>query len=392
MESPGGNADILMQNLNLLPFNRTVSKYYIKDNMELDIATTSRKVIDVKIRRLIETVATDGINRFLPIIGAAGTGKSHYYWVLKALENQNSFIGNKQFKVVYISSPPSPERIFHHIYTCLVSELGNEQFFNKIADGILDEIGIRKKNLRSKTNLTSVIFGITEKYPKVFADPLKALVYLKSYGSKKSLGSLAFRWLMGESLSVSYLNELQIGSNLERNDSCLAIFKIISYFSGNVLTFYFDELETPFRTFSSAQYNKMLTCIKQMFRELRNSVIIIACLKEIWGKIISLTETSFLNNLEMELHLENFTLEDFKVYYIRAINHFWQSIGEKTPKNLYYPLSEKYLEKIYSGSLGNQREVIKKLNTEIESQLMRFQQNNSNLEYNKYFKSATYSY
>ena len=240
--------------------------------------------------------------------------------------------------------------------------------------------------------MTSLILGITEKYPKIFADPLKALVYLKSYGSKKSLGSLAFRWLMGENLSQIHLDELQIGSNLERNDSCLAIFKIISYFSGDIIVYYFDELETPFRTFNSTQYNKVLTCIKQMFHELRNSVMVIACLKEIWEKILNLTEASFLKHMEMELHLENFTLEDLKVYYIRAISQFWQSIGKKIPRNLYYPLSETSLENIYAGSLGNQREVIKKLNIEIESQLMRFQRNNSNLEYNKYFKSATYSY
>ena len=107
---------------------------------------------------------------------------------------------------------------------------------------------------------------------------------------------------------------------------------------------------------------------------------------------IYLPTEATLKYMEMELHFENFTLEDFKVYYLRAINHFWQSLGEKTPKNLYYPLSETSLENIYAGSLGNQREVIKKLNFEIESQLMRFQRNNSNLEYNKYFKSATYSF
>ncbi len=361
------NVNLLAENIVLLPFNRAVSKYNIEEPVDLDIVTLNRKVIDYKISRLIRTTNIDQTARFLPIIADAGCGKTHYYWVLKSRENAEET--KIAYKTVYVSSPAVPYRLFHHIYTCLVEEIADEGFFMQIMDILLEELKININEAQYSDNPSYLIAKILPTFPGIFADCIKALVYLKLYGIQNHRGALALRWLLGEGLTEEEQKQLQVHSILEQDDVCLAMIKIICDLSAKVLVFYFDEMESPLRSFGPEAQQKFFEYIKRLYNESRNSIIVSACLKSVWEEVLKTADRPTLQRMEPELHLDKFTFEDLKVFYIRGMSHFWTSLGKLTPKDIYFPLSEPLLREIYDITEGNQRECIKQINLSIELQL-----------------------
>lgn len=361
------NVNLLAENIAILPFNRAVSKYNIEEDPSLDIVTMNRKVIDYKISRLIRTTNIDQTARFLPLIADAGCGKTHYYWVLKSRENSKET--NIPYKTIYVSSPAVPYRLFHHIYTCLVEEIADEGFFMQIMDILLEELNIDINEPQYSENPSYLIAKILPTFPGIFSDCVKALVYLKIYGIQNCKGALALRWLLGEGLTEEEQKQLQVHSILEQDDVCLAMIKIICDLSSRVLVFYFDEMESPLRSFGPEAQQKFFEYIKRLYNESRNSIIVSACLKPVWSEVLKTADRPTIQRMEPELYLDKFTFEDLKVFYIRAMSHFWTSLGKLVPKDIYFPLSEPLLHDIYDMTEGNQRECIKQINLSIEMQL-----------------------
>jgi hypothetical protein len=361
------NVNLIAENIALLPFNRAVSKYNIEEDPNLDIVTMNRKVIDYKISRLIRTTNIDQTARFLPIIADAGCGKTHYYWVLKSRENSKET--KVPYKTVYVSSPAVPYRLFHHIYTCLVEEIADERFFMQIMDILLEELNIDINEPQYGENPSYLIAKILPTFPGIFADCIKALVYLKLKGIASVKGALALRWLLGEGLTEEEQKQLQVHSILEQDDVCLAMIKIICDLSSQVLVFYFDEMESPLRSFGPEAQQKFFEYIKRLYNETRNSVIISACLKPVWAEVLKTADRPTIQRMESELYLDRFSFEDLKVFYIRAMSHFWSALGKMAPKDIYFPLSEPLLNDIYEMTEGNQRECIKQINLSVEIQL-----------------------
>ena len=374
------NSQLVMENYGLLPFNRAVSKYNIEEDVELDIVTRSRKIIDYNIAKLIRITSIDQATRFQPIIGDAGTGKTHYYWILKSREEQFT---ETPYKVIYVSSPPTPYRLMHHVYSCLVDEIADERFFLNIADVILEELGIDSTSIDIHTDSRILIAKILPTFPGIFADSIKALMIHKIYGSNRPRGALALRWLFGEGLTEEELKELQIRSILEQDDVCLAMIKIISDLCGRVLIFYFDEMESPYRTFGPEAQQKFFEYIKRLYNELRNSLIVTSCLRNIWEEILKTADKSTLSRMEIELTLDRFKLEDVKVYYLKSMNIFWGNINQIAPQNEYFPLKEKDIEEIYQNSNGNQRRLIKTINSTIENRLFGYIYEQPSLQHNE---------
>ncbi len=361
------NVSLLAENIALLPFNRAVSKYNIEEDPSLDIVTMNRKVIDYKISRLIRTTNIDQTARFLPIIANAGCGKTHYYWVLKSQENADQT--KVPYKTVYVSSPAVPYRLFHHIYSCLVEEIADEGFFIQIMDILLEELNINPSDPQYVENPSYLIAKILPTFPGIFSDCVKSLVYLKVYGIRHMKGALALRWLLGEGLTEEEQKQLQVHSILEQDDVCLAMIKIICDLSSRVLLFYFDEMESPLRSFGPEAQQKFFEYIKRLYNESRNSIIVSACLEPVWAEVLKTADKPTIQRMEPELYLDKFTYEDLKVFYIRAMSHFWTSLGKLAPKDIYFPLSEPLLHDIFEMTEGNQRECIKQINLSIELQL-----------------------
>ena len=249
----------------------------IKDKVDI---SRPRSVIDREVYRLVRQIYRDRSTRLLPILGSAGTGKTHAYHSFKDKEIENKKkleqaeetqeIDVSQFepvdwKIIYVPSPPASIRVLLHVYTCIIEEVGPD-IINKVSKRLVAKWGGEKKGiLSSKPKPEDIIPKGIREFPGVFADCVKALVEYQ-LGSKQKKG-LAERWLLGEDLETEELDALGISSVVEEDDVCLALIKIITENLDQVLILYFDELESPYRMHGEAAERKFLEILKRLYNE-----------------------------------------------------------------------------------------------------------------------------
>ncbi len=345
------------------PFDRFASRGDIQDPVDVP---TPRKVIDNAVFRAIRQTKRDKSTRFIPILGQAGSGKTHTYWAFKDREIKAK--GPKEnvieedleeavdWSIVYVSSPPAPIRILLHVYTCLIDEIGAE-VLQVVAEKLVDRWGgFKRKGLFGKVDVDEVIQQGIREYPGVFADCVKALVI---YELDKVRKPMAERWLLGEDMDESELDNLGINSVIEDDDICLAMIKLITEHLDKVVLFYFDELESPYRTHGEAAEIRFLETLKRLYNEVKNIVIIGAVLKEIWPRILEIADQPLRSRMEPELEIKPFTFADVKLYFAKSMEVFWNENNLNPPLYPLFPLNETVLETIFNKTKGNPRETIK---------------------------------
>lgn len=334
------------------PFDRFVSRADMKDMVDIE---EPRKLIDRTIVRLLKLISNDHTTRFLPIIGAAGTGKTHLYWALKEKEVELGCY------IVYIPSPPAPVRMLFHIYSCLMNELG-EVILNKIASAIIkryggsyravDPLGIFK----TKRPLREVQRQANKDYTGLMSEFVKTLI---RYKMKALNWSFAEKWLCGEALGAPELLKLSLTRVIEEDDICIAALKVILKESDRPIIFYFDELEIPYNSYGPEAEVRLLSIQKRIYNEISNCLIIVACLSDIWPRVMQITDSAMKSRMEMELELKPFTMEDTKMLYIKAMGVFWDENNINSPPDQYFPLNEGVFKVIYGKTKGNPRDTIK---------------------------------
>ncbi|MHA2474260.1 MAG: hypothetical protein ACXAES_13620, partial [Promethearchaeota archaeon] len=308
-------------------------------------------------------------SRLIPILGSAGSGKTHAYHSFKDKERENrKKIEQSQearevevgivpvdWTIVYVPSPPASIRVLLHVYTCMIEELG-AGLLDVVSEKLVAKWGGQKKGIFQKPKLDEVIqVGIRE-FPGVFADCVKALV---TYQLDKNKKALAERWLLGEDLEDEELNELGINSVVEEDDVCLALIKIITENLDGVLILYFDELESPYRMLGALAEQKLLEILKRLYNEVKGLVIIIAVLKEIWPRIIEIADAPLRSRMEPEQELKPFSLNDLKIFFSKSMESFWEENNLNPPLYPLFPLNEKLIEMIFEKTKGNPRNSIK---------------------------------
>ena len=351
----------------MMPFSNFVSRGDIPD--KIDIARP-RNSIDREVYRLVRQTHRDRSSRLLPILGSAGTGKTHAYHSFKDKERENKkkLVATEEsqeiviskfepvdWTIVYVPSPPASIRVLLHVYTCIISDVGPE-ILNIVSEKLLKKWGGEKKGLFQKPKIDEVIqMGIRE-FPGVFADCVKALV---TYQMEKSKKALAERWLLGEDLEPDELKELGINSVIEDDDICLAMIKIITENLDRVLILYFDELESPYRMHGEVAERKFLEILKRLYNEVKGLVIGIAVLKEIWPRILEIADAPLRSRMEPEQELKLFSINDLKIFYSKKMENFWDENNLNPPLYPLFPLNEKLIEMIYEKTKGNPRNSIK---------------------------------
>ncbi len=345
------------------PFDRFASRGDIQDPVDVP---TPRKAIDNAVFRAIRQTKRDKSTRLIPILGSAGSGKTHTYWAFKDREIKAK--GPKEnvieedleeavdWSIVYVSSPPAPIRILLHVYTCLIDEIGAE-VLQTVAEKLVDRWGgFKRKGLFGKVDVDEVIQQGIREYPGVFADCVKALVIFELDKTRKPM---AERWLLGEDMDESELDNLGINSVIEDDDICLAMIKLITEHLDKVVLFYFDELESPYRTHGEAAEIRFLETLKRLYNEVKNIVIIGAVLKEIWPRILEIADQPLRSRMEPELEIKPFTFADVKLYFAKSMEVFWNENNLNPPLYPLFPLNETVLETIFNKTKGNPRETIK---------------------------------
>lgn len=352
----------------LLPFSNFVSRGDIPD--KVDIARP-RSYIDREVYRLVRQTSRDRSSRLIPILGSAGTGKTHTYHSFKDKERENrkkieqssedqevevNQIEPADWTIIYVPSPPASIRVLLHVYTCIIEDVGPEILDIVSKRLVLDKWGGKKAGIFQKPKIDEVIQKGIREFPGVFADCVKALV---TYQLDKNKKPLAERWLLGEDLDPEELSELGINSVVEEDDVCLAMIKIITENLDRVLILYFDELESPYRMHGEAAERKFLEILKRLYNEVKGLVIIIAALKEIWPRILEIADQPLRSRMEPEQELKPFSLNDLKIFYSRTMETFWDENNLNPPLYPLFPLNEKLIEMIFEKTKGNPRNSIK---------------------------------
>ena len=352
----------------ILPFSNFVSRGDIPDKIDI---SRPRSYIDREIYRLVRQTYRDRSARLIPILGSAGTGKTHAYHSFKDKERENrkkleenaeaeeidtSQLEPTDWTIIYIPSPPASIRVLLHVYTCIIEDVGPE-ILDIVSERLVKEKwGGKKGGLFQKPKIEEVIQKGIREFPGVFADCVKALV---TYQLDKSKKALAERWLLGEDLQPEELSELGINSVVEEDDVCLAMIKIITENLDRVLILYFDELESPYRMLGEVAERKFLEILKRLYNEVKGIVIIIAVLKEIWPRILEIADAPLRSRMEPEQDLKPFSLNDLKIFFSKSMEVFWEDNNLNPPLYPLFPLNEKLIEIIYEKTLGNPRNSIK---------------------------------
>ncbi|MFW9987167.1 MAG: hypothetical protein ACFFC3_00765 [Candidatus Odinarchaeota archaeon] len=352
----------------ILPFSKFASRGDIPD--KVDIARP-RSHIDREVYRLVQQTYRDRSSRLIPILGSAGTGKTHAYHSFKDKERENKkklestneleeldagrVATSVDWTIVYVPSPPASIRVLLHVYTCIIEELG-AGLLDVVSEKLMRKWGGIKKGVFQKPKIDEVIQKGIREFPGVFADCVKALV---TYQLDKNKKALAERWLLGEDLEDEELNELGINSVVEDDDVCLALIKIVTENLDKVLILYFDELESPFRMFGESAERKFLEILKRLYNEVKGLVITIAVLKEIWPRIIEIADAPLRSRMEPEQELRPFSLNDLKIFFSKSMETFWEDNNLNPPLYPLFPLNEKLIELIFEKTQGNPRNSIK---------------------------------
>ncbi|MHA1468854.1 MAG: hypothetical protein ACTSP6_12365, partial [Promethearchaeota archaeon] len=351
----------------LMPFSNFVSRGNIPD--KIDIARP-RNYIDREVYRLVRQTYRDRSSRLIPILGSAGTGKTHAYHSFKDKERENrkkkeqteetEEVEISQFEpvdwtIVYVPSPPASIRVLLHVYTCIIEDVGPE-ILSIVSKRLVEKWGGVKKGLFQKPKIDEVIQRGIREFPGVFADCVKALV---TYQLDKNKKALAERWLLGEDLEPEELGTLGINSVVEDDDVCLALIKIITENLDRVLILYFDELESPYRMHGEAAERKFLEILKRLYNEVKGLVINIAVLKEVWPRILEIADPPLRSRMEPEQELKPFSLNDLKIFFSKSMEAFWDDNNLNPPLYPLFPLNEKLIEMIFDKTKGNPRNSIK---------------------------------
>ncbi|MBN2150438.1 MAG: hypothetical protein JW839_03225 [Candidatus Lokiarchaeota archaeon] len=324
-----------------------------------------RREIDRAVMNSIKKCVADKTARFIPLLGSAGSGKTHAFWAFKDAEKKliqgEGSEGEgvePNWTVVYIPSPPTAVRILFHIYTCLINEIPD--IIDKVSKALVHNYGGDKKKfgIFGKADIDEVIAQATNDYPGVFADCVKTLITygMTNDGTKRSF---AKRWLLGEAVDEDELEELKIQSVIESDDVCLAMIKLISKNLNKVLVLYFDEFESPYRTHGPEAEVKFLETLKRLYNEVQNIIIVAAILKEIWPRVLDVADAPFKSRMEPEVDLKPFTFGDVKLWFAKVQEHFWTLNNLDMPPDPLFPLNETVLKIIFDRTHGNPRETIK---------------------------------
>ncbi|MHA1729769.1 MAG: hypothetical protein ACTSWY_13725 [Promethearchaeota archaeon] len=389
VQGPRSISDNLMQFIKIikketLPFENFVARRHFKDEVDIN---QPHSVIDIKIMRAIRSVSNNHIPRCIPILGPSGSGKTHYYWVLKELERKNEEdyeemlseeeVGKDfreqngssseflRWRSIYIPSPPAPIRIPLHILNCIFDEIGDE-ILDTVSFKIINKFGKSgRSGKRDKNYYNKLMAQALSYFGGSYSDILKGFIVYGS-GLNSDKNNLAHRWLMGEVLSSEELDSLGVRMNIEDDDICFSLIKIIGEMFPFPLIFFFDEMELMHRVHGDKAEIRIWEIIKKLFNECHNILFISTCLLSVWDRIEKNLDDTVLSRFDPIAKLRPFRFNDTIYYYTESMKVFWRKHNNSFPDEILFPFSNETLNDIFIKSGGNPRHIIKLINITLE--------------------------
>ncbi|MHA1646879.1 MAG: hypothetical protein ACTSVL_04830, partial [Promethearchaeota archaeon] len=309
--------------------------------------------LDRRIERFLKIIHQNHIPKIVPILGEAGTGKSHYYWILK---NQELKMGSEAvWRVIYIPTPPLDIHIPLHILNCILDEQG-EFLLKNTARNLL--LKFQDPNDRSFEELKTRVISY---YGGVHSEIIRVLIKYVHPEIDSKMRELAKRWLFADNLTQSELEQLHVKKNIEDDLSCFTLLRIFDEFANVTLIYYMDEMELLYRLRGAQAELSYWETIKKIFNESRNSLIITTCLLEVFDRVRKSLDATVLSRFEPEVYLKKFQIEDAIKLFLESMKLFWTQFNLKIPPNPFYPLNRNIIEMIFTKSDGNPRQIIRLL-------------------------------
>nr|MDO8087366.1 hypothetical protein [Candidatus Sigynarchaeum springense] len=342
------------------PFDRFVSRGDVQDQIDVP---TPRGDLDKRVIEAIDRIAGNGISLSIPILGVAGSGKTHAYHALKDKERS---LANPNWTIIYIPSPPTAIRILFHVYTCIANEFPG--FIDIVSKNLIERFPPRW--IGEDNSIDGVIKRATAFYPPVFHDPIAMLVV---YGltDNKHKKLLARRWIFGEGIDEHEFEGLGIHSVIEEDETGLAMIRLITEYllidgpepgapkRHKILVLFFDEFESPFKIQGAEAEAKFIDTLNRIFKEVGHFLLIAAVLTDVWEKILGMFDDPFKARMQSLLELKPFTFEDVKALIVASEEQFWKANNMPNPEDMLFPLNEAVLKHIFERTKGNPRETIK---------------------------------
>ena len=339
------------------PLTRYVSRGDIADDIDVP---DPHKDADRAIFRAVRFTMKDSTPRFQPILGAAGTGKTHLYWVLK--EQENYFAAGK-FLAVYVPSPPSPVRVPLHLHACIVDEAG-DQLFEDAVDMLITQFGGLKGVTHEIYDYTYALERLIVDYPGISSDVVKVLL---RYRLDPATSTLARRWLLGDALSDSEIERLGVRTILEEDDVTLATLKLLTEGSEVPLVLFIDEMEGPYNAYGEEGERHFLEILKRIYNEFKNVIIIASCLSDVWYRIYNIADGPTKSRMEPVVELALFTRDDIAVFLRETMSKYWTLQNIDVPPDELFPFDESLIDEAFTHSKGVPREAIKFLIPRLDS-------------------------
>ncbi|MFW9925731.1 MAG: hypothetical protein ACFFDM_03075 [Candidatus Thorarchaeota archaeon] len=338
------------------PLRRYVSRGDTPDDVDIP---GPHQDADRAIFRVARFTMKDHTPRFQPILGAAGMGKTHLYWVIKDKEDLFA-AGN--FLAVYVPSPPSAVRIPLHLHACIVDE-GGDDLFDDAVDMLITKFGGVRGVTHEIYDYTYAMERLLVDYPGISSDAVKALL---RYRLDPAIRDLARRWLLGDALSEYELERLGVRTILEEDDVTLAMLKILAEGSERPIVLFVDEMEGPFNAYGEDAERHFLEILKRIYNETKNVVIIASCLTEIWDRIYALADGPTKSRMESPVHLKLFSRDDVESFVTETMSKYWQQQNIEPPSDSLYPYTIDDIDAAFNQSGGVPREAIRYLIPRLE--------------------------
>jgi len=331
------------------PLSRYVSRGDTPDDVDIP---GPHQDADRAIWRVARFTMKDHTPRFQPILGTAGMGKTHLYWVIKG---QEDIFAAGNFLAVYVPSPPSPVRIPLHFHACIVDTAGDE-LFDETVDYLISKFGGVRGVTHEIYDYTYAMERLLVDYPGISSDAMKALL---RYRLDPATRDLARRWLLGDALNEDELERLGVRTILEEDDVTIAMLKILTEGSRRPIVLFVDEMEGPFNAYGDEAERHFLEILKRLYNETRNVVIIASCSSDIWDKIYDIADSPTKSRMEAPVHLKPFTRDDVAAFVTETMSRYWPQQNIEPPPDPLFPYTEQDIDTAFTESEGNPREAIR---------------------------------
>ncbi|WP_371806115.1 hypothetical protein [Candidatus Lokiarchaeum ossiferum] len=341
---------------NTHPFEQAVSRSDVRSQSDSYDIARPHQGADRRIERALKSIQRNHLPKLLPLLGEAGAGKTHYYWILKDQETPSYEVlesDENPWAIIYVPSPPMALNIPLHILTCLIDDQGEDL----IVSTALNLFKKFKTDINS--SFENVKNQIVNYYGGLHSDVIRVLLQFIWPGITQEEKLLSKRWLFADNLTKEELTKLKVKNNIENDDVVLNLLHIIDEYSGRTLIYFFDEMELIYRMFGAESEIKLWEIIKKLFNESRNSLFLTTCLLDVWERVTNNLDSSVISRFEPEIQLQSFNQEECHLLFASLMEHFWKQYYLANPPNPYFPLSENIINFIYTKSKGNPRQIIK---------------------------------